>query len=271
VSTLIQTLVAYFVGFTIEGMSPADESNTAKNLLFNATCTVFYFVAEALLAVPLVLGVYALLNRLHIYGLMNFPSLGLLATAPLWLAVHDFFYYWLHRFQHHSRWLWAEHMLHHSDEHMNVTTATRHHWLEKPLEVIFIDAPMLILFRPPVAAAILLSALPYAWGYFIHLNSNLSLGPLNRILANPRTHRIHHSNSPEHFNKNFAAFFPMWDVIFGTYFAPDKRSITCGLSDKKITTVSEALLGPFLEWARMIKPAKLPRATDLVPSSDTTI
>ena len=51
------------------------------------------------------------------------------STGP-WAAVAavlgwDFIYYWNHRFMHETRWLWAIHVVHHSSEHYNLSTALR--------------------------------------------------------------------------------------------------------------------------------------------------
>jgi hypothetical protein len=45
-----------------------------------------------------------------------------LATAIL---VWDFIYYWNHRFMHESRYMWAVHVVHHSSERYNLSTALR--------------------------------------------------------------------------------------------------------------------------------------------------
>ncbi|MCB1031304.1 MAG: sterol desaturase family protein, partial [Acidimicrobiales bacterium] len=37
----------------------------------------------------------------------------------------DFIYYWNHRLMHETRWLWAIHVVHHSSEHYNLSTALR--------------------------------------------------------------------------------------------------------------------------------------------------
>ncbi|HYA67341.1 MAG TPA: sterol desaturase family protein, partial [Acidimicrobiales bacterium] len=54
------------------------------------------------------------------------PSLG---TGPVALALAifgwDFIYYWNHRFMHESRYMWAIHVVHHSSEHYNLSTALR--------------------------------------------------------------------------------------------------------------------------------------------------
>jgi sterol desaturase/sphingolipid hydroxylase (fatty acid hydroxylase superfamily) len=48
----------------------------------------------------------------------------------------------------------------------------------------------------------------------------VAFGAATPLLAGPQWHRIHHSTQPEHANRNFAAFFPFLDTLFGTYYAP---------------------------------------------------
>ena len=52
-----------------------------------------------------------------------------LGKGPLAYAVAilgwDFLYYWNHRLDHESRWLWAMHVVHHSSERYNLSTALR--------------------------------------------------------------------------------------------------------------------------------------------------
>ena len=172
--------------------------------------------------------------------------------------LRDFFYYWFHRLQHASRWLWAQHALHHSDECMNVTTTWRHHWLEMPMETVAVIVPAAILFKPPIVTIPLAYLITQGMSYFIHLNSRISLGPLTPIIAGPQTHRIHHSKLPEHIDKNFAAIFPLWDVIFGTYYHPKKGECPpCGLaSGETVHSFRYALLMPFITWVKMLKRRK---------------
>ncbi len=55
-----------------------------------------------------------------------------------------------------------------------------------------------------------------------HMNVRLQVGKASLFFCSPQVHRIHHSRLPHHFDKNFAFVFPMWDVLFGTYYAPAK-------------------------------------------------
>jgi sterol desaturase/sphingolipid hydroxylase (fatty acid hydroxylase superfamily) len=72
---------------------------------------------------------------------------------------------------------------------------------------------------PQVAVTVFLLSI---YGNLIHANTKLRIGPLRYLLAEPRHHRIHHSLERQHWNKNYAAFFPIWDVIFGTVHFPRK-------------------------------------------------
>jgi lathosterol oxidase len=61
------------------------------------------------------------------------------------------------------------------------------------------------------------------------MNGPIHLGPLNRLVADNRYHFIHHSRDPRHFNSNFAAIFPVIDVMFGTWRKPGRGLPETGL------------------------------------------
>jgi len=48
----------------------------------------------------------------------------------------------------------------------------------------------------------------------------MSFGLLWWMLSSPQYHRIHHSLEPQHINKNFAVWFPVWDILVGTAYRP---------------------------------------------------
>ena len=41
--------------------------------------------------------------------------------------------------------------------------------------------------------------------------------PLSLIYMSPALHLIHHSNNPDHYDKNFGIKFTFWDKLFNTY------------------------------------------------------
>ena len=243
-------MIALFfaAGFTLEWMAPISQV-TLRHRVFNCACGIMFQLTD--IASSFYVGL--VLSSVSKHPLISLPFsdrhnfLFALGLAFIWVALRDFFYYWLHRWQHSSKWLWAEHALHHSDEDMNLTTAIRHHWLENPLNAIFVTAPLVMLFRPPLISIPIAYLVMYSVSYLIHCNVRLNSGVLAKFIATPQTHRIHHSRHPEHIDKNFAQFFPAWDVIFGTYYAPHLNEFPeTGLaSGETVTTVRQAFIMPF--------------------------
>ncbi len=48
--------------------------------------------------------------------------------VPLAFVLDDLAYYWFHSTAHRVRWFWAAHVIHHSSQHYNLTTALRQTW-----------------------------------------------------------------------------------------------------------------------------------------------
>jgi len=254
---LIETLLIVFsfigLGILIEvafrRIVPNIPSPSGWNRLFNCKCIAVLTVFQGSIEVLLFMPAYWLAFKIQAL------SPPLIASHPgipfaLWVAllssvVGDFIYYWYHRWQHTSRWLWPMHELHHEDEHVNVTTAFKFHWMDTIALHIVQVLPAIFLPRPLVTIP-LLNLVRYARVTFEHLAIPLHLGPFNRLIASPANHRIHHSKLPDHFNKNFAAVWPFWDVIFGTYAAPKHREYppTGLISGKVSKSVKDALWAP---------------------------
>jgi sterol desaturase/sphingolipid hydroxylase (fatty acid hydroxylase superfamily) len=126
----------------------------------------------------------------------------------------------------------------------------RSYWLEVPLQTVCLSYPTVALVGIDTPALLMLPFAMTGWLYLAHANLRLHLGPLGPILCGPQVHRIHHSDQSRHKDKNFAQFFPIYDVLFGTYYAPARNEYpttgTPGLaSDASFGTV---LLRPFRVW-----------------------
>jgi sterol desaturase/sphingolipid hydroxylase (fatty acid hydroxylase superfamily) len=193
------------------------------------------------------------------FGFIDLRALGFKALSGSLVAVligtliWDFLQYWQHRLFHGSQLFWQMHLLHHCDEHMNVTTAARHHVFENLLAPIFITIPTAILFQVPPVEIAILSLLPFTWLYFTHANINLGFGPLWWLLVSPNYHRVHHSLAAEHIDRNFVNWFPVWDIVFGTAVAPRWRGCpSTGVAGVSVQTLGGAYLLPFKGWQRMI-------------------
>jgi sterol desaturase/sphingolipid hydroxylase (fatty acid hydroxylase superfamily) len=164
----------------------------------------------------------------------------ILPFAPLLLF--DFFYYWFHRMQHAVPFLWRFHAVHHSIEELNATNCY-HHATEGLFRLPFIILPLAVVIEIQIPEMFVMTAVLAAWGQFVHSNTRISMGPFTYLLAGPRFHRVHHSLASEHRDKNFASFFSMLDVLFGSaYFPRSHETIKTGLIDKfEPRTISQYL------------------------------
>jgi sterol desaturase/sphingolipid hydroxylase (fatty acid hydroxylase superfamily) len=174
---------------------------------------------------------------------------GWIAGALLYAFVWDFFQYWFHRLQHQVGVLWFMHALHHDSRTLNTTDALRNTLWGGFFQSVFIGVPILIVGANQVLhlyAGILLFS---CWGFYNHANIRISHGPLTAVLSGPHFHRIHHGMDRRYHNKNFAAFFPVIDIIFATYEVPVPGEVpVTGLSDRMqarggLVSATAAMLG----------------------------
>lgn len=245
--------LVFLLGFAVEQIRPVERVFDGPGLIRNYVVGYFFLFGQEMALIGF--GFVMVHSGHALFSLGNDRSLWkAVGPAFVWLFARDFFYYWFHRLQHSSKWLWAQHALHHSDEHVNATTTVRHHWLEMPLTAIFVYVPLSILFEPPVLTYGLVAAAVSWLGLTNHMNIRIGFGRFGWLISSPQNHRIHHSTRPEHLDKNFAAYFPIWDVLFGTYYKPARTEYpSTGLSSgERVTTAWQALTLPFTTWRKMI-------------------
>jgi sterol desaturase/sphingolipid hydroxylase (fatty acid hydroxylase superfamily) len=58
------------------------------------------------------------------------------------------------------------------------------------------------------------------------------------LLISPVAHRIHHSPEVEHFDRNFGGITPLWDRLFGTWYAGDRVNEQVGCVDNHYNQAS---------------------------------
>lgn len=133
-------------------------------------------------------------------------------------VVYDFFYYWKHRMGHEISLLWAAHVVHHSSEDYNLTTALRQTsgalftWLFfLPLAVLGIEPAMLIT----------VAALNLVYQFWVHTQHISRLGWLEYVFVTPSNHRVHHAQNRIYIDKNYGGVFIIWDRLFGTFVDED--------------------------------------------------
>jgi sterol desaturase/sphingolipid hydroxylase (fatty acid hydroxylase superfamily) len=170
--------------------------------------------------------------------------------AALALAVlgWDFVYYWNHRLQHESRFLWAIHVVHHSSERYNLSTALR-----QPVADAFgLFVPYGVLCWLGVRPALIDTArgVNLLYQYWIHTDALRRLGPLEAVLNTPSHHRVHHGSNRRYLDRNHGSILIVWDRLFGT-FEPEAEPVVYGLT-KNIATFNPVRIATH-EYAAMLR------------------
>jgi sterol desaturase/sphingolipid hydroxylase (fatty acid hydroxylase superfamily) len=157
---------------------------------------------------------------------------GLAASIAVW----DFIYYWNHRIMHEVRYMWAIHVVHHSSEHYNLSTALR-----QPVMDAF-GTPL------PYGGAALLGITPeqvnlargvnLLYQYWIHTETIRRLGRAERVLNTASHHRVHHGSNLRYIDRNHGSMLIIWDKLFGT-FEPEGEAVVYGLT-KNINSFNAA-------------------------------
>ena len=176
---------------------------------------------------------------------------GPLAEMPLWaqaltfLVVSDFLLYWFHRWYHGAH-LWKYHAVHHSSEEVDWISAARFHPVNILFGTVLVDVALLLAGISP---NVMLWVGPFttASSAFVHANLNWTLGPFKYVIAGPVFHRWHHTAADRGGNMNFAGTFPIWDILFGTFYMPENELPDAyGIDDKQFPDgFAGQLLYPF--------------------------
>ena len=155
-------------------------------------------------------------------------------VSPLHLPVHnpltwvllffaeDFVYYWYHRTHHTIRILWASHVVHHSSQFYNLSTALRQTWtpmtgLPYWLPLAFFFPPWMILLQQSVSLL---------YQFFLHTERVDRLWrPVEVVMNTPSHHRVHHGANTQYLDRNYGGILIVWDRIFGSFEAEADRVV----------------------------------------------
>lgn len=129
--------------------------------------------------------------------------------------------YWLHRVFHGPA-LWRYHAIHHSSEELDWISAARFHPVNIILGAVAVDVALLLAGISP-KIMIWVGPFKIFHSAFVHANLNWTLGPFKYVIASPVFHRWHHTGLADGGNTNFATTFPIWDVLWGTFYMPKNR------------------------------------------------
>lgn len=252
-----ESLISLWAGFILAGLAVEyffGTTQPVRRVWLNVRVSFVYAVIIFALGPFVFVTTNALASKvglgfIDLSWLSNQSVAAQIGLALLNLFILDFFIYWFHRMQHTIGWMWDIHLVHHSDEDINVTTTTLHSWLHFIVLSAWVALPMSVLFKLPEVSSAIIGTTLAGWMFVTHLNVKLSLGRWSWLVVGPQLHRIHHSAMPQHFNKNFAGYFPIWDILFGTYWEPASSEYPpTGVPGTVVRTVTEATIYPFKRW-----------------------
>jgi sterol desaturase/sphingolipid hydroxylase (fatty acid hydroxylase superfamily) len=133
------------------------------------------------------------------------------------MLFYDFCYYWNHRCGHELAILWAAHVVHHSSEEYNLTTALRQTSTGFLLSWIFY-LPMAVA-GIPTPVFVIVGLLNLLYQYWIHTRHIGSLGWFDLVFASPSNHRVHHGQNDYCIDRNYGGILMLWDHLFGSFAA----------------------------------------------------
>jgi sterol desaturase/sphingolipid hydroxylase (fatty acid hydroxylase superfamily) len=156
-------------------------------------------------------------------------------------VLYDFCYYWKHRLGHEMNILWAAHVVHHSSEEYNLTTALRQSGSSLFSWVFYL--PMAILGFDPIML-ITVGSLNLIYQFWVHTRHIPKLGWYEWVFVTPSNHRVHHAQNQIYIDRNYGGVFILWDRLFGSF----QEELD---SDKPIYGIRKALKSWNPLWANV--------------------
>ena len=178
-------------------------------------------------------------------------SMPLIAQVPALMLVADFTQYWVHRTFHAVPFLWSFHAIHHSAEEMDWLAGSRLHLVDVIITRGLTYVPIFVLGFSESALMVYVF-LVAAQATFIHANVRWEFRPVRRLIATPAFHHWHHSAEHDAIDKNFAVHTPLWDLLFGTFYLPNRWPSAYGLANGRAVPAGwfGQLLHPFRRGRR---------------------
>ena len=154
----------------------------------------------------------------YVYFYEDFALFEWQSNVWTWLAafiLYDFSYYWVHRIGHTMNISWASHVIHHSSEEYNLSTALRQTSVPNVIGWVFYIPLAFMGFPPEILVAV--GSLNLLYQFWVHTQA---IDQMPRwyefIFVTPSNHRVHHAKNKIYVDKNFGGVF-LWDRLFGTF------------------------------------------------------
>ena len=222
------------------------------NLFFTATTIIINFFLA-----------FMLLNVSDWVVAKQFGLLNWIPESPIWINI--FFgilfldlvgAYLPHWLEHKIKPLWMIHLVHHSDHHVDTTTANRHHPFESLIRFTFTMFGV-FLIGTNIGIVMLYQSLSLISTQFNHANIKLPKKVdlfLSYLFVSPDMHKTHHHYRLPYTDSNFGNIFSIWDRLFGTYRTFNREKLVYGvdvLFDKEANgKIGHLLKQPFQPYSK---------------------
>jgi sterol desaturase/sphingolipid hydroxylase (fatty acid hydroxylase superfamily) len=217
----------------LEGAIPLLSLYYKKNKLQHAAVnfgfTVIHLIIHTFLAILIVL--LADWCQRQSFGLVYWFHSNILFTIIIGVLALDFSSWLVHLVMHKNKLLWRFHLIHHSDNKVDVTTGLRHHPGDSILRGLFFMLLILVSGAPMYAVMIYQTLLVLATA-FTHANISLPKKldkALSYFLVSPNMHKVHHHWKQPYTDCNYGGVFSIWDRLLGTFNKLDPKDIRYGL------------------------------------------
>lgn len=189
-------------------------------------------------------------------------------SSPLWLSVLlgvmvlDLISAWfIHLIEHKVAWMWKFHLIHHTDQQVDVTTALRHHPGESVFRALFTIIAVFVA-GAPIGVVFIYQTLSALFSQFNHANFHIPKG-LDRVLSwvivTPDMHKVHHHYQQPLTDTNYGNIFSIWDRVFRTFAQiGDTQRIVYGvdthMDERESSAVGNLFAIPFQTYRRRLEP-----------------
>jgi len=165
------------------------------------------------------------------FGLVYWFNTNVWLTLLIGILALDFSSWLVHLVMHKTPVLWRFHLIHHSDNNVDVTTGLRHHPGDSLLRGIFF---LLLIFvsGAPMYCVMIYQTLVVLSTAFTHANISLPKNidhAISFIVVSPNMHKVHHHWKQPYTDSNYGAVFSFWDRLLGTFMKLDAKDIRYGL------------------------------------------
>lgn len=233
--TLLQVLLFLFIIVSIWLIELRLAMQSLKDKLSHSYVNMSFIVTALPIQLALSLGV------LFVSGWVTVHHWGMLYLFPahqsFWVKyligflLLDLFEYCYHILMHKTSTLWRFHLIHHSDEQIDVSTTLREHPCETMVRVIFL---MLWVFLSGASIGLLLlrQTVQTISNLSAHSSYQLPRGMekiFSLVLITPGLHHIHHHFELPYTDCNYGDVLSIWDRLFGTYCKEIPGAVKFGL------------------------------------------